>query len=185
MAKYEFYMYEGELWRKDTEGNNELVDYTMMDMLNRILEKVKECYPEAYMALEERYKASAPNKIYYKYIMAKRFIKCNFAQLDSTYIDIEEIGGQITMNFERTDCPLRDECKYDGIICSPRFETRLSAKEIRVAKLWYQGLSKEEIAGMLYLSAETVNNHIRNIYKKLGIHKCSDFVKYMKENNLV
>lgn len=184
MAKYEFYMYEGELWRKDTEGHNEIVDYSMMDMLNKILAKVKECYPEAYMALEERYKASAPNKIYYKYIMAKRFIKCNFAQLDSTYIDIEEIGGQIIMNFERTDCPLRDECKYDGVICSPRFETSLTARELSIAKLWYQGLEKAEIAGMLYVSPETINNHIRNIYKKLDIHDKAELIKYIDENKI-
>lgn len=184
MAKYEFYMYEGELWRKDTEGHNEIVDYSMMDMLNRVLDKVKECYPEAYAALEDRYKASAPNKKYYKYIMAKRFLKCNFAQLDSTYIDLEEIGNEITMNFERTDCPLRDECKYDGIICSPRFETSLTARELSIAKLWYQGLEKAEIAGMLYVSPETINNHIRNIYKKLDIHDKAELVKYIDENKI-
>lgn len=184
MAKYEFYMYEGELWRKDTEGHNEIVDYSMMDMLNKVLDKVKECYPEAYAALEDRYKASAPNKKYYKYIMAKRFLKCNFAQLDSTYIDLEEIGGEIKMNFERTDCPLRDECKYDGIICSPRFETSLTARELSIAKLWYQGLEKAEIAGMLYVSPETVNNHIRNIYKKLDIHDKAELVKYIEENKI-
>ena len=184
MAKYEFYMYEGELWRKDTEGHNEIVDYSMMDMLNRVLAKVKEFYREAYTALEERYKASAPNKKYYKYIMAKRFLKCNFAQLDSTYIDLEEIGNEIKMNFERTDCPLRDECKYDGVICSPRFETSLTARELSIAKLWYQGLEKVEIAGMLYVSPETINNHIRNIYKKLDIHDKAELIKYIDENKI-
>ena len=176
----EFYLYEGELWCKDDKGNNILIDSSQTEFIDMFLSRIKECYKEAYEALKECYKDSSPNKIYYRYMMVKRFLKCNFARLDSTYFDVD---GE-KMNFERVDCPLRQECKYDGIICSPRFETRLSAKEIRVAKLWYQGLSKEEIAGMLYLSPETVNNHIRNIYKKIGVHDKAEFVKYIKENNI-
>ena len=183
MSQYEFYMYEGELWRKDTEGHNDLVDYSMMDMLDKILDKVKESYPIAYKALEERYKESSPNKRYYRYIMAKRFIKCNFAQLDSTYIDIEDFDA-MKMNFERVDCPMRDECKFNGVICSPIYNTGLSAQEIRVARLWYKGASKDEIAGMLYLSPDTINNHIRNIYNKIGVHDRVGFMKYFNENKV-
>lgn len=182
--KYEFYMYDGELWCKDTEGHNELVDITKMDLLKKVLRKVKENYPEAYAALEEKYKASAPNKTYYKYMMAKRFIKCNFAQLDATYIDIEEIGGEIKVNFERTDCPMRDECKYNGVICMPIFNTSLSAQEKQVAKLMYAGLKRDEIAGMMYLAYDTVNNHIRNIYAKLGVHNMAEFMKYVTDNKM-
>ena len=180
MANIEFYLYEGELWVKDDEGHNELVDQTKTDLIDYVLTKIRECYPDAYKALQECYKDSAPNKIYYKYVMVKRFLKCNFGQLDSTSYDIE---GE-KFNFERVDCPIRLECKYDGKICSPLFKTTLSAAELRVGRLWYEGLSKEEIAGVLYLSPETVNNHIRNIYYKLGIHEKADFVKYVTENNI-
>ena len=88
------------------------------------------------------------------------------------------------MNFERVDCPMRLECKYDGIICSPLFKTSLSSQEIKVGKLWYRGLTKEEIAGMLYISPETANNHVRNIYHKLGVHDKAEFVKYVNQNNI-
>lgn len=176
----EFYLYEDELWCKDDKGNNILVDQTQTELLSNMLTRIRECYPEAYKALQECYKDSAPNKIYYRYVMVKRFLKCNFGQLDSTSYDIEDEK----MNFERVDCPLRLECKYDGIICSPLFKTSLSSQEIKVGKLWYRGLTKEEIAGMLYISPETANNHVRNIYHKLGVHDKAEFVKYVNQNNI-
>ena len=179
-GRLEFYLYEGELWCKDNNGHNILVDASQEELLSNMFTRIKEDYPEAYKALEEEYKKSAPNKIYYKYMVVKRFIKCNFGQLDSTYNDKDNEK----LNFERVDCPLRLECKYDGIICSPIFKTTLSAQEIKVAKLFYDGLSKSEIAGVLYISVETANNHIRNIYHKLGVHEKAEFVNYVNNNNL-
>ena len=178
--RLEFYLYEGELWCKDNEGHNILVDASQSDLLDSMLSRIRECYPDAYKALEEEYKDSAPNKIYFKYKVVKRFLKCNFGQLDSTYNDVD---GE-KMNFERVDCPLRLECRWDGIICSPIFKTTLSAQELKVARLFYDGLSKTEIAGMLYLSPETVNNHIRNIYYKLNIHDKIEFFKYINEHKI-
>ena len=175
----EFYIYEGELWCKRGLENT-LIDSTQQELLNDILDRIRNDYPDAYKALEECYKKSAPNKNYYKYIMARRFLRCNFAQLDSTSYDIEENK----VNFERVDCPLRGECKYDGIICSPIYKTSLSAQEIKVGALWYEGLSKDEIAGVLFLSPETINNHIRNIYKKLNIHEKAEFIKYADDKKL-
>ena len=178
--RLEFYLYEGELWCKDDQGHNILVDQTQGELLDSMLSHVKECYPNAYNALKEEYKDSAPNKIYFKYKVVKRFLKCNFGQLDSTFNDIE--GEKV--NFERVDCPQRGECRWDGVICSPIFKTTLSAQEMRVGKLFYDGLTRSEIAGVLYLSPETVNNHIRNIYYKLGIHEKAEFIKYVDEHKL-
>lgn len=178
--RLEFYLYEGELWCKDDKGGNYLVDQHRIDLVEKIYNRIKEDYPEAFQALRECYKESAPNKIYYRFIMVQRFLKCNLGQLDSMAFDFD--NGII--NFERMDCPIRLDCKYDGVICNPIYKTSLSASEMRVGMLWYDGLSKEEIAGMLYLSPETVNNHIRSIYRKLDIHEKADFVKYVKEHNL-
>lgn len=178
--RLEFYLYEEELWCKDTKGCNILVDAHQTDLLDNILARIKECYPEAYDALREEYKDSAPNKMFLKYRMAKRFLKCNFGQLDSTFYDMD---GE-KMNFERVECPLRQECRWDGVICSPIFKTTLSAQELKVGELFYEGLSKAEIAGVLYLSPETVNNHIRNIYYKLGIHEKAEFIKYAEDHGI-
>ena len=178
--RLEFYIYEGELWMKDAEGNNDLVDSSKADLLSKVLEKVQNDYPEAYKALQERYKDSAPNKLYYRYMMAVRFIKCNFATLDSTNMDMTD--GRF--NFERVNCPLRSECKYNGIICSPVFGTSLSKIEKKVCELWYKGLSKEEIGGMLYLSPNTINNHIRNAYLKLNVHDKAEFIRFADDSHL-
>ena len=179
MANLEFYIYEGELWCKDGDKTF-LVDRTQTDLIDDIIRRVKECYPKAYAALDECYRDSAPNRTFCRYKMARRFVRCNFGQLDSTSFDIE---GE-KMNFERMDCPLRLECKYDGVICSPIFKTTLSSQEMKVGKLWFEGLSKDEIGGILFLSPETVNNHIRYIYHKLSIHGRPEFVRYSIEHGL-
>ena len=177
----EFYIYEDELWCKDSDNNNELIDSNNVAFLEKLLSQIKECYPDAYNALSERYAKSAPNKRYYRYMMAKRFIKCNFAPLDSTYPDL---SCGMKMNFERADCPIRDECKYNGIICSPLFKTSLSRQEMSVAEYLYKGLSRDEIAGVMFISPETVKNHIRSIYYKLGVHERAEFVKYASDNKI-
>lgn len=177
--RLEFYLYEGELWCKDDEGHNTLVEKNS-ELLDRFLTMIREDYPDAYKALQEVYKKSSPNKIYYKYMMVKRFLKCNFASLDSTYYDIEDDK----VNFERVDCPMRGECPQEGVICSPIYKTTLSAQEIKVGALWHKGLSKEEIAGVMFLSPETINNHIRNIYRKLNVHEKAEFIRYADDRGL-
>ncbi len=50
---------------------------------------------------------------------------------------------------------------------SPR--TRLSDREAEVLGLVAEGLSDPEVAQRLYLSPRTVGQHLRNIYRKLGV----------------
>jgi len=45
----------------------------------------------------------------------------------------------------------------------------LSRRELEVADLAATGLSSEEIAGRLFLSVRTVDNHLQHVYQKLGI----------------
>lgn len=87
-------------------------------------------------------------------------------------------------NFEKVECPLRGECRFEGVICSPRFNTKLSDAELRVMKLIYQGASKDDVAEQLYISPNTVKNHIKSVYLKLGIHEKSEFFRYAEKNNL-
>ena len=75
-------------------------------------------------------------------------------------------------------------CRYENIICRPEFEHHISEAEMRVLRLWYQGLSKSEIAEKLYISPHTVNNHIRNAFVRLGIHEKAEFFRYAEINKL-
>ena len=79
---------------------------------------------------------------------------------------------------------MRGECAYEGIICCPKFNSNLSPAEKRVMKLFYDGRSREEIASDLFLSPETVKNHIKNSYFKLGVHEKAEFIRYANINHL-
>jgi len=45
----------------------------------------------------------------------------------------------------------------------------LSAREVEVLGLVAEGLTDQEVAGALYLSPRTVGQHLRNVYRKLGV----------------
>ncbi|HUB03126.1 MAG TPA: helix-turn-helix transcriptional regulator [Terriglobales bacterium] len=46
---------------------------------------------------------------------------------------------------------------------------RLSAKEIQVATLVWQGLTNKDIAGVLHTSEQVVKNYLRTTFDKLGV----------------
>ena len=48
---------------------------------------------------------------------------------------------------------------------------KLSSQEEKVLNLLVQNLTKKEIAENLYLSVNTIKNHVSNIYKKTGMNK--------------
>ena len=46
-------------------------------------------------------------------------------------------------------------------------DRKLTKREQEVLQLLSQGMTREEIAAKLFISAETVKMHIKNIYRKL------------------
>lgn len=184
MQRLEFYCYDSELWVKMADGSNKIVDENCTELISFILNKVRECYPEAYKALEECYRKSSRNIKYYQFLMARRFVKCNFSQLDSTKLDVSDINQDGRFNFEKVSCPIRGECQHECVICMPKFNSKLSPAEMRVMEPFYRGWSKEKIAEYLYLSPGTVALHIKNSYIKLGIHEKAEFIRYVNDNNL-
>ena len=55
---------------------------------------------------------------------------------------------------------------------------RLTSRELEVLKLVAQGMSNKEIAAELYISENTVKNHVRNILEKLHLHSRMEAVVY-------
>lgn len=177
--KTEFYNFESEVWfRRD--GKAEQLTEDREDVVSELSGIVKTFYPQAYDALCREYGKLAVNPKYYRFKIAERFCKCNFGSIDNVS-DIDEFGR---FHFERVSCPLRGECRLEGVVCSPKFDSKITDAEMRVMRLVAAGFKSEAIADRLYLSVFTVRNHIRNVLCRLGLHDRAEFVDYAHRNNL-
>ena len=72
---------------------------------------------------------------------------------------------------------------HDGELRSPPEE--LSPSELRVLRYLPTNLTRPDIARELYVSINTVNTHIRNIYSKLGARDRSSAVRRARELRLL
>jgi two-component system NarL family response regulator len=61
----------------------------------------------------------------------------------------------------------------------------LTPRELEVLKLVARGMSNREVADQLYISENTVKNHIRNILEKLHLHSRMEAVMYAVRKRLL
>lgn len=61
----------------------------------------------------------------------------------------------------------------------------LSDREMEIINSVAEGLSSKEIKEVLHLSVHTINTHKRNIYRKLGINKSSDLIRFAVKNGMM
>jgi two-component system NarL family response regulator len=61
----------------------------------------------------------------------------------------------------------------------------LTGREIEVLQLVARGMTSREIGLELYISENTVKNHIRNILDKLGLHSRNEAVLYAVRESLI
>jgi DNA-binding NarL/FixJ family response regulator len=61
---------------------------------------------------------------------------------------------------------------------------RVSARELEVLQLVAQGMNNREIGKRLFISENTVKNHVRNILEKLQLHSRMDAVMYAVREKL-
>ena len=149
-------------------------------IIEHLAEEIAVCFPEAYSALSEIYAESRLNRVYFLQRIVMRFLKCNYSPSDNR----PDFYNGTFANIEYVSCPMRGECKLEGIVCNPKYKPSLRPAEMRVMAKWYEGLNEDEIAESLCLSTCTVHNHIRNAYIRLGVHSRSEFVKYAVLHNL-
>lgn len=62
---------------------------------------------------------------------------------------------------------------------------KLSDRELQVLKLVAQGMSNREVAEQLFISENTVKNHVRNILEKLQLHSRMEAVVYAVREKLL
>lgn len=178
MARVEFFAYNNEAWYSENGAAARKLSETS-DIIADLFRVIDEQYPEAMKALRETYSEVAGELRYFQYLIVRRFIKCNFSNIDDRF-DIDEER----LVFEYVPCPLRGECRLEGLVCKPRFSSALSSAELRVLELHYKGVPKLLIAEKLYLSQYTVENHIKHAYKKLSVHSEAEFVRYAQTHDL-
>lgn len=173
MNKIEFFIApDGETILGSDESGNVITIDENSEVLQKILSIVKRDHPKAYEALEEIYKNSA----HYKYLMARRFIKCNFSVLDNK---VDMLNGEF--NIEHVSCPMRGECKWERVICLPEFSTVLTDRETEIILCIANGMTDSAIADKLFISIFTVDNHRKNIYKKLDLHNRAELILYAQK----
>lgn len=176
----EFFTYRDELWYHLNDGTTERLTEKSCEVVGEMLDFIEQLYPKAFKALSKEYICCSNNFNLYRFRIVNRFCKCNFGNIDN----VDDIDRHGRLHLEYVPCPLRGECRFEGVVCSPQIETRLTPGEIRVLRLWYDGFSCEEISEKLYLSIHTINNHIRRAMYRLGFHEKAEFFRYAERNHI-
>ena len=167
---------EGGVMVRDADGVH---TYRPEDkvLTSALFTRIEAEYPKAFKALTEIYRKSQPNVNYYKFLICKRFIRCNFGRLDNK----QDIDGMGRFTFEDVSCPLKGECKYAGVVCGAEFDIRLTERQKEVMKLYCEGTEPEEIADRLYISVETVKTTKRDAFRKAEVHSLAEFTMKYKD----
>ena len=150
-------------------------------LIQEVLAMVRDLYPEAFKRLSELYTRYERNRIYYEFMMVSRFIRCNFGEYDQNRYDMDADG---CLKFEEVRCPLRGECREECVVCKPKLDTKLTARETEVFERIGRGLQASEIADELCISIATVNRHRENIKAKIKVHNVSEMISYWHRNQM-
>ena len=75
----------------------------------------------------------------------------------------------------------RSELRAAGAVtrAAAQADDELTAHELRVAQLVAQGLTNRETAAALFVSAKTVEHHLRNVFRKLGVKRRAELARLM------
>ena len=169
----------GEVFYETEDGESKRLTKFSKEIIDRMVSAIQERYPAAYARLAKLYTKADPTER--KFIMAERFIRCNFGSDDYMHYDIEDE----TFNFEEVKCPLRGKfCPDENVICKPKSIFHLGKEEQITADLYMKGLSMYEIAEKLGKKPSTVKVQLFKIRHKLGVKNCHEILKYLRLSNL-
>jgi len=70
-------------------------------------------------------------------------------------------------------------------IAIPDTASNLTVREREILALIAQGMTNESIAGKLFISVQTVRNHVKNIYEKLHVHSRAQVVAKAYKEKLI
>ena len=75
----------------------------------------------------------------------------------------------------------REELRASGQTArrrDPSTRDELSPQEVQIARYVARGLSNREVAGQLFLSPRTIDFHLRNVFRKLGITSRTQLARF-------
>lgn len=166
MGRIEFFTSPDGMVNILSEHGSERYTQQHTEVTDMVIEMLSTYFTEALDRLKSIYAKSAPNRQYFRYLIANRFIRCNFGELDTQAFDMEDASS---FHMEQVKCPLRGECPNEGCICSPRLNRLLSPREEQVIRCLADGMTRAQTADSLCIATNTVNRHIDNIKKRLSL----------------
>lgn len=176
LSKIEFYTSpEGEVMIREEDRPVRELTVSDIDFVSTMFERIRRDYTEAFEAMWETYKASEKNKPFFRYLIVRRFIRCNWSNYDTMSADISDDGE---FNFEQVSCPMRGECQLDGIVCMPKYNMNLTPTELTVLELYCRPMEIQYVAKELFISENTAKVHLNNIRKKLNVHDKAGLMKF-------
>ena len=155
-------------------------DQSCRHIVEEMIVKIRDLYPQAFTALSEIYSTSERNRDYFEFKIVHRFVRCNFGEYDALSYDISQSGA---FNIEDVRCPMRGECLFEGVICKPKLQSQLSERESQVAELLAKGYSKQGVAEELNISIFTVSRHVANIKARLHLRHTNQIIAHFNGNN--
>ena len=117
-------------------------------------------------------------------IIGSVFLLCFIIQIISNYVDMLGVipwacigylffcGVQFTYLFGKTESESPHTANEEEVVVSSEKNTHielLTERELEIANYICEGKSNKEIAEALFISQNTVRNHIYNIYRKLEV----------------
>ena len=93
-------------------------------------------------------------------------------------------GGEIWLDSKTTAAVIRQFVSPGELGPRERDKPRLSDREREVVALVAQGFKNQEIAECIFISEQTVKNHMHNIFNKLGVSDRLELALYAIHSNI-
>lgn len=161
------------MYRGKCDHESRVLEPGTTEIILPLLEQVEAQFPKCHKRLKQIY---GQNKDF-RYLAARRFIKCNCSEYDN----ILDFDGEGIIHAELVTCPMRGECLDEGIICLPERETGLTCREKEIAHLVAKGMSNEDIAKMLFIGIDAVKSHVQNCLRKLNLSNRAALSNYISK----
>jgi len=124
-----------------------------------------------------------------EYVQAMKYGTCGIVlKQTATDLLIKSIrkvhGGEIWLDAKTTAAVMRQFASPHDAGPRERDKPRLSNRELEIVALVAQGFKNKEIAERMFISEQTVKNHLHNVFDKLGVSDRLELALYAIHRNI-